>query len=144
MEKLKARLDAGDDIESRDKGTGRTALLEAVIAGHRDAVTLLVEKGAEIGVSCKAVGMDCLGWAVEMGHGELVDDLLVLGMRPNCVPPSSFMGATPLMIAARQGFTDIATSGLLTRGQFPALWTAQAEAPCRWRKKGSIPNLLLS
>jgi hypothetical protein len=108
MEKLKARLDAGDDIESRDKGMGRTALLEAVIAGHRDAVALLVEKGADIGVSCKAVGMDCLGWAVEMGHGKLVDDLLGWGMKPDSVSASSFMGATPLMIAARQGFTDIA------------------------------------
>ncbi|MDR1322515.1 MAG: ankyrin repeat domain-containing protein [Gracilibacteraceae bacterium] len=108
MEKLKARLDAGDDIESRDKGTGRTALLEAVIAGHRDVAALLIEKGADLGVSCKAVGMDCLGWAVETGHGELVDDLLAWGMDPNRVPAASFVGAPPLMIAARQGFVDIA------------------------------------
>jgi hypothetical protein len=108
MERLKERLDAGDDIESRDRGTGRTALLEAVIAGHMDAVVLLVETGADIGVSCKAVGMDCLGWAVEMGHGELVGYFLGLGIDPNSVPASSFIGATPLMIAARQGFAEIA------------------------------------
>jgi hypothetical protein len=107
-DKLKARLDAGDDIESRDKGTGRTALLEAVIAGHRDAAALLIEKGADINACCKAVGMDCLGWAVETGHGELVDDLLGLGADPNRVPASSFLGATPLMIAAQRGHLDIA------------------------------------
>jgi hypothetical protein len=107
-DKLKARLDAGDDIESRDKGTGRTALLEAVIAGHKDAAALLIERGADVGVSCKAVGMDCLGWAVEMGHGELVDHLLGLGADPNRVPESSFMGATPLMIAAQRGRIEIA------------------------------------
>jgi hypothetical protein len=31
IDKLKLRLEAGDDIGSRDKGTGRTALLMAVI-----------------------------------------------------------------------------------------------------------------
>jgi ankyrin repeat protein len=107
-EKLKERLAAGDDIESRDKGTGRTALLEAVIAGHRDAAALLIEKGADAGASCKAVGMDSLGWAVEIGHGELVEDLLALGMNPNRVPESSFLGATPLMIAAQRGHLGIA------------------------------------
>jgi ankyrin repeat protein len=59
MAKLKARLDAGDDIESRGKGTGRTALLEASIAGHRDVVALLIEKGADVGVwsgSCLGTG----------------------------------------------------------------------------------------
>jgi hypothetical protein len=107
-DRLKARLDAGDDIESRDKGTGRTALIEAVIAGHRDAAALLIERGADTGASCKAVGMDCLGWAVEMGHGALVDDLLALGTDPNRLPASSFLGATPLMIAAQRGHLGIA------------------------------------
>ncbi|MDR3158199.1 MAG: ankyrin repeat domain-containing protein [Zoogloeaceae bacterium] len=108
IEALRLRLEAGDDIESRDKGTGRTVLLEAVIAGHMEAVLFLLEKGADKNASCKAVGLDSLGWAVQTGNDALVDILLAAGADANHVPANAFLGRTALMRAAQTGHLDIA------------------------------------
>ena len=107
IDKLSLRLEAGDDIESRAKGTGRTALLEAVIAGHKNAVLFLLEKGADRLASCKAVGHDSLMWAVEQGNIELLELFLSRGAHPDRIPDNSFLGRTALMIAAQRGFPDI-------------------------------------
>jgi len=106
-----ARLDAGDDIEFRAKGTGRTAVLEAVIAGQVDAVKVLCERGADVGAACKAVGNNALTWAASgTTNGldpstslALVNVLLAHGADPNAVPDSSFIGHTALMRAAQAG-----------------------------------------
>lgn len=58
-----SRLDAGDDIECRAKGTGRTPLLEAVIAGRVDVVEELCRRGADVNAACTAVGDNALMWA---------------------------------------------------------------------------------
>ena len=105
--KLKERLEAGDELEARDKGTGRTALLEAVIAGRIQAVLYLLENDADINASCKAVGLDCLGWTVEQGNVELVKLFLEKGANPNRIPENSFLGRSPLMIAAQKGLLEI-------------------------------------
>ena len=127
MEKLKQRLSAGDDIEFRHKGTGRTALLYAVINGHKDAVKLLLEKGADSTASCKAVGHDSLLWAIQQGHEDLVDLFLGRGADPNHVPENSFLGRTPLMIAAQRGNFAIAKQ-LLAAGANPGLLDRQGKS----------------
>ena len=127
LHKLKERLEAGDDMEARDKGTGRTALLEAVIAGHAPAVLYLLEKGADINASCKAVGLDSLGWAVEQGNVELVMLFLQKGSDPNRIPENSFLGRSPLMIAAQKGLLDIVKI-LLNAGANQGYQDAQGEA----------------
>ncbi|GHU19987.1 hypothetical protein FACS189475_08140 [Betaproteobacteria bacterium] len=120
IDKLSLRLEAGDDLESRDKGTGRTALLEAVIAGHKNAVLFLLEKGADRLASCKAVGHDSLLWAVEQGNIELAGLFLKRGADPNRVPDNSFLGRTALMIAAQRGHLDL-LKRLLEAGADPGL-----------------------
>jgi hypothetical protein len=103
LAKLRERVETGDDVESRDKGTGRTPLLEAVIANRFEAARYLLEMGAKTDASCMAVGYDALGWAAEQGHVDLIGLLLEKDADPNRVPKNSFMGRTPLMNAAQSG-----------------------------------------
>ena len=100
VDKIRLRLDAGDDIESRDKGTGRTALLYAAIEGQAEAVRILLDYGADLHASCTAVGYDSLLWAVEQGHLELVKLFLGQGADPNHVPDNSFLGRTTAPVSA--------------------------------------------
>lgn len=107
LEKLRERLDLGDDIEYRHRGTGRTPLLEAVIAGHCGAVILLLDSGADIDAACTAVGASALGWAVVQDDLPMVVLLVARGADPNLVPASSSFARTPLMAAAQNGNTEI-------------------------------------
>jgi hypothetical protein len=58
LARLCERVEAGGDVESRDKGTGRTPLLEAVIANRLETARYLLEMGAKADASCMAVGHD--------------------------------------------------------------------------------------
>ncbi len=120
LEKIRERVDAGDDLEGRHTGTGRTPLLEATIAGHPDAVRLLLEHGADRTASCTAVGHTALGWAAIQDHPEVARILLAHGADPNETAPNSFIGHTPLMIAASAGHTEVLRL-LLDAGGDPAL-----------------------
>lgn len=150
LAKVTARLAAGDDLEGRHQGTGRTPLLEAAIAGHPDVVELLLDSGADLTASCTAVGHTALGWAANQGHAEVARVLLAHGADPNLVPGNSFLGHTPLIIAAMAGHTEIVDL-LLAAGADPArvdnrghnaLWHAedrsQGETAARLREAGSI------
>lgn len=118
--KIAARLQAGDALEGRHKGTGRTALLEAVIAGQAQAVSLLLQRGADVQACCTAVGHTALEWAVVQGHGPIAQALLAQGAVPDQPGPHSFLGHTSLMLAAGQG--DTALVGLLLEaGADPAV-----------------------
>ena len=144
LEKLKERLEANDDLEARDKGTGRTALLEAVIAGHTPAVLYLLEKGADINASCKAIGHNSLGWAVEQGNIELVKLFLERGVDPNRIPENSFLGRSPLMIAAQKGLLEIVKI-LLGAGANPGYQDTSGEAAlhlARRQKRTQVIALL--
>jgi ankyrin repeat protein len=98
IKKLEERLAAGDDMEYRDKGTGRTALLYAVIEGHKEAVLYLLDKGADINAYCRAVGHNSLEWAVEEENHELAKLLTNKGADPNFRSENSFLGRSPLII----------------------------------------------
>lgn len=103
LAKVHARLDAGDETELRHKGTGRTPLLEAVIAGNPDVVALLLDKGAAVEVSCTAVGHTSLAWAVVQQHPDIVRLLLARGIDIDAVAENSFLRRTPLHLAAQVG-----------------------------------------
>lgn len=107
LAKAAARINAGDDLEGTHKGTGRTPLLEAVIAGHAEVVDLLIARGADLSAACTAVGHTALGWAVVQGHADIVRLLLAHGASIDAVAPTSFMQRTPLHLAAQQGDTAI-------------------------------------
>ncbi len=113
MAKVRARLDAGDDIEFRSKQTGRTPLIEAVIAGHLEVARLLVERKASLAARCKAVGFTPLAWAAEEQHEEIAELLLDAGADPNAASEEFLI--TPLMVAAGNGSLGI-VKRLLARG----------------------------
>ncbi len=100
-EKLARLLDAGADIESRHKGTGRTALLSAVIAGHREAVELLLARGARLDVACTAMGCTALAWACLQGNTDLAALLIERGAPLDSL--QTLYRRTPLMSAAQSG-----------------------------------------
>ena len=118
--KIDARLQAGDALEGRHKGTGRTALLEAVIAGQDQAVSLLLQRGADVQACCTAVGHTALEWAVVQGHGPIAQALLAQGAIPDQLGPHSFLGHTSLMLAASLGNTDLVRL-LLEAGADPSV-----------------------
>lgn len=120
LDTLSARIDAGDDIEERHKGTGRTPLVEAAIAGHPEIVERLLACGADCTASCTAVGHTALEWAAVQGHVEVARVLLAHGSDPNGVSANSFMGHTALMLAASTGHTEVLRL-LLDAGSDPQL-----------------------
>ncbi|QEI06925.1 ankryin [Pigmentiphaga aceris] len=130
--KIKQLLDKGDDIEWRHKGTGRTALVSAAIAGQRDAVEVLIQHGANINHQCSAVGYSALAWAGELGLTEVADLLIKRGASLDL--PSPQLKRTALMAAAQSGHIDVVRL-LLDQGAAPELvdfshdnaWTLAAE-----------------
>jgi hypothetical protein len=125
LAKARERLEAGDDIEARDKGTGRTALLEAVIAGQSEIVRYLLGEGADMNAVCKAVGYDGLGWAAEQGDAELVRLFLEKGADPNRVT-GAILHRLPLMTAAQRGHLAVVKL-LIESGANPALRDKQGD-----------------
>ncbi|AWH44363.1 ankyrin repeat domain-containing protein [Stenotrophomonas sp. ZAC14A_NAIMI4_1] len=101
LDRIDALLDAGADIEWQHKGTGRTALLSAVIAGKRDAVARLLDRGANIEHACTALGYTALGWAAEQGGTEIGGLLIARGAMLD--PASPEQRRTPLMLACAGG-----------------------------------------
>jgi hypothetical protein len=71
LARIDALLDEGADIEWQHKGTGRTPLLSAVIAGKADSVERLLDRGANIQHACTALGYTALGWAANAGDTEI-------------------------------------------------------------------------
>lgn len=101
LDRIDALLDAGADIEWRHKGTGRTPLLSAVIAGKADAVARLLDRGANIEHACTAVGFTALGWATERNDADIGRLLIARGASLDVASPE--LHRTPLMVAAQGG-----------------------------------------
>ena len=93
------RTAGGADIDFADKAPGRTALIEAVIGGHADAVRLLVARGAKLNATDRTLGYTALGWAARSGNLSIVEQLLAAGASVE-VTASEFQLA-PLMVAAK-------------------------------------------
>jgi hypothetical protein len=127
IKKIEERLAAGDNIEYRDKGTGRTALLCAVVEGHKEAVLYLLDKGADMNAYCKAVGHNSLEWAAAQDDHELVKLLIEKGADPNFRSDNAFLGRLPLMIAAQKGNLEIVKT-LLAAGADPGAQDARGES----------------
>lgn len=111
-------LDKGDDLEWTHKGTGRTALLEASIAGHHDAVAALLDHGSRIDHQCKSMGYTSLTWASANGALEIVDLLIARGANLDLASPE--LRRTALMAAAQSGRAGV-VERLLRAGANPHL-----------------------
>ena len=65
VDDLKAILHRHPELVSQRDDTGATALHYAAFGGHRDAVRLLVEAGADINATDGQFGATPAGWAIE-------------------------------------------------------------------------------
>ncbi|HDS1580800.1 TPA: ankyrin repeat domain-containing protein [Stenotrophomonas maltophilia] len=101
LERIDALMDAGADIEWRHKGTGRTPLLSAVIAGKVESVVRLLDRGANMEQACAAVGFTALGWAAERNDAAMGRLLIARGASLDAASPE--LRRTPLMAAAQGG-----------------------------------------
>ncbi|WP_422353482.1 ankyrin repeat domain-containing protein [Stenotrophomonas sp. AR026] len=101
LDRIDALLDAGADIEWQHKGTGRTPLLSAVIAGKADAVARLLDRGANIEHACSALGYTALGWAANAGDTKVGHMLITRGALLDVASPESRY--TPMMLASSGG-----------------------------------------
>ncbi|MGS7840663.1 ankyrin repeat domain-containing protein [Stenotrophomonas forensis] len=101
LDRIDALLDAGADIAWRHKGTGRTPLLSAVIAGKAASVARLLDRGANIEHACTALGFTALGWAAERNDADIGRLLISRGALLDVASPELLR--TPLMVAAQGG-----------------------------------------
>jgi ankyrin repeat protein len=99
VERLRALLDSGSDVDQRDR-YHQTALMLAAQGGHADVVRLLVERGADLDVAAK-FSLTAVMLAVIGGHVEVVRLLAVAGadltIRGSGAP--GFAGKTALGLA---------------------------------------------
>lgn len=95
--KIEQQLAKGVDVNCIHKGTGRTPLIEAVIAGQRNAAKRLLEAGAALNVFDKAMGYTALMWACNRGDLETVKLLVQAGADVDAQSPE--FGWTALLCA---------------------------------------------
>lgn len=105
FDKLIARLEQGDEMESIHKGTGRTALAEGALNGHVEILSHLLKLGAKFDEPDKAVGHTPFLWACAQGHLPVARVLAVHGA--NVKFSSKPHGWTAVMLAASNGHAEV-------------------------------------
>jgi len=83
---------------------GEPALIEAVRAGKRNIVALLLERGARVNVSGKRDGLTALEEATRGNRADIAQMLIDAGAD---VDKTGKDGQTPLMLAAKLGHANI-------------------------------------
>ncbi len=115
----------GGRIDAVNKN-GEQALQLAAFKGHMPAVKWLLDRGAAINRRGNEWG--ALHYAVFNGHRELAQLLLSRGANVNARAPNE---ATSLMLAAREGRTDVAED-LVKAGADPRLTNDLGETALDW------------
>lgn len=103
---IRSALAAGADVDGPDSADGRTALIVAVIAGHPEAVEVLIQAGADLEVRCKGFGLTALGWTGSQPRGAESARLL-LAAGADIEARQKRIGATPLLWAVKGGGMEI-------------------------------------
>jgi ankyrin repeat protein len=102
IEMMALFVERGADLR-RSNRNGEQALQLAAWGGHLEAVKWLIEHGAPLERQGNQWG--ALHYAVFNGHEKVVSDLMARGANVNARAPN---GATPLMLAAREGRDGLA------------------------------------
>ena len=115
VERARSALNAGADINSKDR-YGNTALMLAAVNGHAAIVRLLIERGADLDI-CAKYNLSALMLAVINGHADAVRTLVSAGadlsIRGRGAP--GFYQKTALDLAEHSGRSDIV--GILRAGR---------------------------
>ena len=97
--KLRLALQAGVDVNSKDAGSGNTALMAACAGGHEAVTRLLLEAKAAVDLQSPN-GWTALMVASQSGHEGTVRVLLEAGAAVALKSPN---GMTALMVASQHG-----------------------------------------
>ena len=94
--RVRELLDSGEDPNTREHYTNRTALMIASEYGHTEIIRLLLDRGADI--NSQNDSYTALIKASMLGKGDMAEFLLDIGADPNI---QNIKGDTALMNAAR-------------------------------------------
>ena len=89
-------------------------LIKAVKKGNLDAVTVLLEAGADVGTPTRFKKQTPLHIAVHKGHTEIAAILVVAGANPNA---KDHKGRTPVHLAAGRGVVQGIVSGTKSKAK---------------------------
>ena len=101
IEAVKQHLDAGTDVNAKQREDGATPLLIAAVAGQKEIAELLIADGADVNAK-DDVGQTPLYFAADK---EVVELLIAKGADVNA---KDNFGGTPLDFAIRFDHTEIA------------------------------------
>ncbi len=107
IEAINKHLDAGTDVNAKDKGFFRkdsTPLHHAALKGQKKVVELLIEKGADVNAKCD-VGWTPLHNAAAYGHKEIIELLIAKSADVNAKNKDL---NTPLDLATKFNRAEIA------------------------------------
>jgi ankyrin repeat protein len=82
---VRALLDKGTDVNTKDGSFGHTALILAARQGHTATVRALLDKGADVNAQDN-YGFTALWWAMKNGHTEIVQLLKQAGAGEQSTP----------------------------------------------------------
>ncbi len=114
LDGIRRLLAAGARIDSSDID-GYTPLICAVSADQPEAVSLLLERGADVNRKAEKSGHTALSWSAVLGYTHLMDNLIQAGAD---IEVRNKRGRTPLMEAALRGYESTARK-LLASGADP-------------------------
>lgn len=106
IELMDMLIQAGADLNSRDRGDMATPLIDAARFNCQTSVNKLLASGANTGAA-DGEGRTALHMAVFSNHNNIVSALLDAGADPNA--PDN-LGQTPLLLAFKRGYTHMANA----------------------------------
>jgi ankyrin repeat protein len=108
LDTIESQIEAGSDVDAKDK-YGQTALMLAAVRGHEAVVQRLIAAGADLDVTAKW-GLSAAMLAVVNHHPAIVEALAKAGadLRLIGTGEGGFYGKTAADLARENGQVDLA------------------------------------